>query len=450
MRGKRRRAVDRIVEKVALQSRQRVIDITGHAELELDDAWAPILRSLRRRLAKAKAKDVPKLVQKATEELAVAAIEPATRSIQAGAQEGASYGARQASALVKPMAAPASARAALAPGLTKRRIRKIASDRISGRTAVGKVNLSRRLHTSVGEAGRYAAHVVQSSIAAREGVFEAAERFIEGAPQMRVPIPKYVREIVDAARLAEDSGDRTRLFEVVQKHRDQMERLGQGADRRDGLYTIRSTVREFVREVQIRPEEVERLVDRHLADRAQFQARRIIRHETGEAHKTAYRVSVREKPHVKGIRRVLSPAHPEPDVCDLLAAQNLFGLGPGGYPLAKVPETPHPGCLCLEVPIVDEHHFRRRLAERRGEGEPPRTWEDPNLETADEWLARQPDSFRKKLLGPTRARIFDDKSDRRPVIDKSGRPIPVGEVLGAASSSRGASARRLSSAPLFE
>lgn len=426
----RQRQIDRIVEQVALESRQRIIDITGQAELEVDEAWAPILADLRVKLMDAKARDVQTIVAEAAEALAEAVIGPAAAAILAGAREGVSYAARQASVIVKPMSVPRGSIPTLRPDLSPRRVKKIAEDRITGRTSVGRVSLSQRLHSQAEEAGRYAAHVIESSIAAREGVFEAAERFIEGAPKMRIPIPKYLEEIISAAKLARDTGDRSELFAAVMKHRAQMERLGQGIHRRDGLFSIRSTVREFVRQIQLRPEDLEKLVDRHLTDRAQYFARRIIRTETSQAHKAAYRESVRQKSFVKGIRRVLSPAHPQPDVCDLLAAQNLYGLGPGGYPLDEVPETPHPNCLCLEVAILDEHHFRRRLAQRRGESEPPRTWEDPNLETADEWLARQPASFRVALLGPTRARIFDSsRASRRDVIDETGHPIPVATAL---------------------
>lgn len=114
--------------------------------------------------------------------------------------------------------------------------------------------------------------------------------------------------------------------------------------------------------------------------------------------------------------------------CDLLANQNLYGLGPGGYPVDAVPPTPHVNCMCSTVAITDRFHSRRELARMKGEPEPPREWEVGGRETAAEWLGRQPDTFVDSLLGPTRAPIFRQEPHR--VISPLGAPIPVHQVLG--------------------
>jgi len=44
----------------------------------------------------------------------------------------------------------------------------------------------------------------------------------------------------------------------------------------------------------------------------------------------------------------LSPAHPKPDVCDILASQNLEGEGPGIYEHSP---NRHPGCYCYIYPV---------------------------------------------------------------------------------------------------
>lgn len=41
-----------------------------------------------------------------------------------------------------------------------------------------------------------------------------------------------------------------------------------------------------------------------------------------------------------------------PDICDILAANDFYGLGPGVYPVASVPLPPHPFDRCERVPIV--------------------------------------------------------------------------------------------------
>src|SRR5690606_3258478 len=117
------------------------------------------------------------------------------------------------------------------------------------------------------------------------------------------------------------------------------------------------------------------------------------------------------------------PQHPRPDICDLYANQNLYGLGPGGYPPDAVPSTPHPNCLCVRVAIVDRFHTRRELARLNGEPEPPREWEVGGHETAAEWLARQPEEFQRELLGKTRYEVFRREPER--VITAGGEPLPV-------------------------
>lgn len=50
----------------------------------------------------------------------------------------------------------------------------------------------------------------------------------------------------------------------------------------------------------------------------------------------------------------LSQSHSEPDICDLLAGQDRYGLGPGIYPKALAPKPGfHPFCRCLLRPRVD-------------------------------------------------------------------------------------------------
>lgn len=65
---------------------------------------------------------------------------------------------------------------------------------------------------------------------------------------------------------------------------------------------------------------------------AMFQAQRLFRTEINRAHGVAYMESAQQTPGFKGFRFTLSPAHPEEDICDELAAADDFGLGAGVYP----------------------------------------------------------------------------------------------------------------------
>ena len=89
---------------------------------------------------------------------------------------------------------------------------------------------------------------------------------------------------------------------------------------------------------------------------ALYQAQRVFRTEINRAHGEAFMAGADQNPDFAGFRFLLSPGHPKPDICDLLASQNLYGLGPGVYPSReKCPWPAHPNTLSyVEVVYKDE------------------------------------------------------------------------------------------------
>ena len=83
-----------------------------------------------------------------------------------------------------------------------------------------------------------------------------------------------------------------------------------------------------------------------------YNARRIVRTEIAHAHHEADRVSAVRSDVVKGIKWNLSPRHPEPDICDVYASVDLYGLGPGVFPPEYLPPLPHPHCLCFMTHVL--------------------------------------------------------------------------------------------------
>lgn len=65
------------------------------------------------------------------------------------------------------------------------------------------------------------------------------------------------------------------------------------------------------------------------------------------------KVSVSKSVLVKCIKWNLSKSHTEKDkdICDQYATQDLYGLGPGVYPVDKVPER-HKGCRCYLTDVL--------------------------------------------------------------------------------------------------
>lgn len=124
-----------------------------------------------------------------------------------------------------------------------------------------------------------------------------------------------------------------------------------------------------------------------------WKADRVFRTEINRAHGTAYMAGAEATPGFGGFRFLLSPLHPKPDICDLLASQNLYGLGAGVYPTAKdCPWPAHPNTLSfVQMVFADEVTD----ADRAGK------------ETALQALGRLGADVRDGVLGQTKAAYFD-------------------------------------------
>ncbi len=96
-------------------------------------------------------------------------------------------------------------------------------------------------------------------------------------------------------------------------------------------------------------------------------ALRVMRTEIGRANNKAFEESVFEVPEAIGTRFMLSPNHPRPDICDMHASVNRYGLGPGVYPKGKNPYPAHPETISfMEVVFSDEvSKFDRESKEDR-------------------------------------------------------------------------------------
>jgi len=120
---------------------------------------------------------------------------------------------------------------------------------------------------------------------------------------------------------------------------------------------------------------------------------RVMRTEINRAHGEAYMDGAGRAPGVMGFRFLLSPRHPRPDICDLLASQNLHGLGPGVYPDRKrTPWPAHPNTLSFVVAVFEEE-----LTDEHRAGQ----------ETTNQALERLAPELRAGVLGPTKAGYFD-------------------------------------------
>lgn len=118
---------------------------------------------------------------------------------------------------------------------------------------------------------------------------------------------------------------------------------------------------------------------------ARANALRVFRTELNRAHGEAYAAGADQVPGFAGFKYLLSPGHPRPDICDLHASANLYGLGPGVYPdRQRLPWPAHPNTLSyFDVVFVEEVSATDRK----------------NVETRTDWLRRQPAGKQADVLG---------------------------------------------------
>lgn len=124
-----------------------------------------------------------------------------------------------------------------------------------------------------------------------------------------------------------------------------------------------------------------------------WKADRVFRTEINRAHGTAYMQGAEQTPGFAGFKYLLSPRHPKPDICDLLAAQNLHGLGEGVYPSAEqCPWPAHPNTLSfVEIVFADEV----TPADQAGK------------ETVTDAMGRMSPAVREGILGVQKAELYD-------------------------------------------
>lgn len=295
-----------------------------------------------------------------------------------------------------------------------------AADRIAGRVTVDGVRLSRRIRKWDAKLSGEMARTIQQSVVRREGILQAAAR-IEAIDATNENLPRYLQEVEALAR----GGDAKELRAVAKGYLKRTARiLGErqpGGAVRASPFSLRAPTQRFLRDIQKAGKaEIDQIVARYVKDKAEYRARVIARHETVEAYRRSYLSQIEGKPGVHGVRWTLSGRHPVPDECDVFANQNAHGLGPGIYPVDKVPSR-HTSCICALVAWMDEKHFDRP-AESTGVPEEMRDRSSPD---AVGWMVDNT-GLAQKILGPTRWAAFK-RGDT--VLDALGRPLPVAEVL---------------------
>lgn len=84
-----------------------------------------------------------------------------------------------------------------------------------------------------------------------------------------------------------------------------------------------------------------------------YNSLRLSRTETNNSYRKAMEIGAGYSVITEGLKWNLSRSHPKFDICNVWASQNLYELGPGGYPAGLLPQG-HPNCLCYTTHILKQ------------------------------------------------------------------------------------------------
>lgn len=159
------------------------------------------------------------------------------------------------------------------------------------------------------------------------------QRPLEG--RARADLPKALRS------LTEDLTARRELTALQVAGQKQADRLKSQALRAAYMETFRAW------EAGAGEEVLRRRLEIAQKEKNRFFADRIAQTELHSAHMAQVSQELMDDERLTVVQVRLNPTHPRPDICDLHALADLWGLGPGCYPKEKAPRPGfHPFCRC--------------------------------------------------------------------------------------------------------
>lgn len=97
-------------------------------------------------------------------------------------------------------------------------------------------------------------------------------------------------------------------------------------------------------------------------ERNRYFANRIARTELHRNYTDQVAKELMEEEQIEYVQFRMSSKHPKTDICNLHAALDKYGLGPGIYPKADAPKPPiHPHCICTVTPKIDLFNAKPRF-----------------------------------------------------------------------------------------
>lgn len=221
---------------------------------------------------------------------------------------------------------------------------------------VADVTLSRRLYAEQRQVSAAVTDIVKRHTAGFTQARELALELFEGygfkdqevlrLNPLNPQLPKYLRELI------KDAGIRGSLSSIYA--RAQASALVTKPLRAAYLQLIDAL------EAGAGRARLDRLLRTAYYERMRYFANRIAQTELHRAYTHQQAKDLMADEEVEWVQWRLSASHPRPDICDLHAHVDRYGLGPGVYPKPVAPVPPaHPHCRCVLSPRLD-------LTERQG------------------------------------------------------------------------------------
>ena len=218
---------------------------------------------------------------------------------------------------------------------------------------VGEVYLSQRLYAHLRQTQNEVAAIVRQHAQWLHDARKLARQLYDGYnPQdgiqrplegpARAYLPKDLRE------LTKSPGPRQDLTLLLEQMQQQASRIKSEPLKAAYLELLEKWAQGKGREV------LEKRLWVAEREKTRYMAERIAQTELARAYNDRVAYGIMQDDEIEVVQIKLNPRHPLPDICDLHARADLFGLGPGIYPKAKAPKPPfHPHCWCRMVTRPD-------------------------------------------------------------------------------------------------
>lgn len=228
--------------------------------------------------------------------------------------------------------------------------------------APDKMNLSKRLHGASVEMRQTIVDTVSTSMRLNKSWLGMARDLYDGYGSGKVinqaELPEYLEWLVRQSRrvLAGDTSAIKRYQAAVREAESQTNKLASHDAPTNALKAAYNQLLDATK--QLSEKAIDKAVHLAVEEKSRYLAERIARTEISAAWGDGFLARYQKDSDVIAFRWTLSSRHPYFDICDIHAAVNLYGLGPGVYPKNKFPRRPaHPHCMCLIEPVyVGELH----------------------------------------------------------------------------------------------